>query len=231
VVRPFGHFSYKWCRPYPREDSRPRAAGRQQTATAGIAGPRTAAPLRRLVAAALRTHSLRSALSVRDHRPFGRRGGTLASFFCLICRVGPRACALPIEHVREVMRPCRVDRVEAAPAYLTGVGVIRGETVPVLDAALLLGAEASPVTRFVVLRVGERRVALAVSEVVGTRALDMQELGELPPLLGGCRELCARLGVLDGRLLEVLESGRLLDVAVAGMALDTPPAAGSAVPS
>lgn len=129
------------------------------------------------------------------------------------------------------MRPCRVDRVEAAPAYLTGVGVIRGETVPVLDAALLLGAEASPVTRFVVLRVGERRVALAVGEVVGTRALELEDLGELPPLLSGSRELVARLGVLDGKLLEVLESGRLLDVAAAGMALDKPPAAGSAASS
>jgi purine-binding chemotaxis protein CheW len=127
------------------------------------------------------------------------------------------------------MRPCRVDRVEPAPAYLTGVAVIRGENVPVLDAALLLGAEASPVTRFVVLRVGERRVALAVGEVVGTRALEMEELGELPPLLSGSRELCARMGVLDGKLLEVLESGRLLDVAAAGMALDAPRAAGNPV--
>jgi purine-binding chemotaxis protein CheW len=122
------------------------------------------------------------------------------------------------------MRPGRVDRVEAAPAYLAGVAVIRGETVPVLDAALLLGAEASPVTRFVVLRVGERRVALAVGEVVGTRALELDELGELPPLLSGSRELVARLGVLDGKLLEVLESGRLLDVAT--LAIDAPRAAG-----
>jgi purine-binding chemotaxis protein CheW len=138
--------------------------------------------------------------------------------YCLICRVGPRACALPIEHVREVMRPCRVERVASAPAYLTGLAVIRGENVPVLDAGLLLGGETSPATRFVILRVGERRVALSVAEVVGTRALEAEELGELPPLLDGSTELIARLGVLDGKLLEVLESGRLLDAAAAGMA-------------
>jgi purine-binding chemotaxis protein CheW len=129
------------------------------------------------------------------------------------------------------MRPCRVDRVESAPAFLTGVAVIRGENVPVLDAALLLGAEASVVTRFVVLRVGERRVALSVAEVVGTRALEVDELGELPPLLSGSRELVARLGVLDGRLLEVLESGRLLDIAAATMALEAPGAAGNGATS
>jgi purine-binding chemotaxis protein CheW len=125
------------------------------------------------------------------------------------------------------MRPARVDRVESAPAFLTGVAVIRGENVPVLDAALLLGAEASVATRFVILRVGERRVALAVAEVVGTRALEGDELAELPPLLDGSRELVARLGVLDGRLLEVLESGRLLDIATATLALEAARAAGN----
>jgi purine-binding chemotaxis protein CheW len=114
------------------------------------------------------------------------------------------------------MRPCSVERVESAPAYLAGVAVIRGETVPVLDTALLLGGESGPVTRFVILRVGSRRVAMSVAEVMGTRPLELDELGQLPPLLAGSKELIRGLGVLDGTLLEVLESGRLIEVAAAG---------------
>lgn len=129
------------------------------------------------------------------------------------------------------MRPCRVDRVQSAPPYLMGLAVIRGESVPVLDGALLLSGESSPVTRFVVLRVGERRVALSVAEVVGTRVLAAEELGVLPPLLGGSNELVARLGVLDGTLLEVLESGRLLEVAATGMAASALQGAGNGAPS
>jgi purine-binding chemotaxis protein CheW len=114
------------------------------------------------------------------------------------------------------MRPCPVERVEAAPPYLAGLAVIRGETIPVVDAALLLSGLSGPVTRFVVLRVGQRRIALAVAEVIGTQVLEADALAELPPLLLGSNELIRGLGVLDGQLLEVLESGRLLEIATAG---------------
>jgi purine-binding chemotaxis protein CheW len=112
--------------------------------------------------------------------------------------VGSRACALPLEHVREVMRPRRVDRIEPAPSYLLGVALIRGESVPVVDAGMLLTGEACEATRLVVLRVGERRVALAVAEVVGTRAIEEGDLRALPPLLSGASELVTAMVVLDG---------------------------------
>jgi purine-binding chemotaxis protein CheW len=111
------------------------------------------------------------------------------------------------------MRPCPVERVGAAPAFLVGLAVSRGETIPVLDTALLLSGQSAPVTRFVVLRVGDRRIALTVAEVVGTQALAADAFGELPPLLAASSELVRGLGVLDGQLLEVLESGRLLEIA------------------
>jgi purine-binding chemotaxis protein CheW len=148
-------------------------------------------------------------------------GGTLAALHCLICRVGGRACALPLEHVREVMRPCRVDRIEPAPAYVLGVALIRGESVPVVDAGMLLTGEKCEATRLVILRVGERRVALAVAEVVGTRALEEGDLRALPPLLSGASELVTAMAVLDGKFVEVLENARLLQLAT-GPAVASP---------
>jgi purine-binding chemotaxis protein CheW len=140
--------------------------------------------------------------------------GTLAALHCLICRVGGRVCALPLEHVREVMRPCRTERVLPAPRYLLGVALIRGQTVPVVDAAVLLtGDRDDVVTRFVLLRLEERRVALAVAEVIGTRVLDRDELAGLPPLLAERAELIEHVTVLDGKLVEVLASARLIEAA------------------
>jgi len=143
----------------------------------------------------------------------GEKEGTLASLHCLVCRVGARACALPLEHVREVMRPSAVAPVPSAQKYVLGLGVIRGQSVPVLDMALLLTGHSAPAARFVVLRVGERRVALAVAEVVGAKVLDRAELADLPPLLSEARDRVSALAVLDGNLLEVLESARLLEAA------------------
>ncbi|HTV22252.1 MAG TPA: chemotaxis protein CheW [Polyangiaceae bacterium] len=137
---------------------------------------------------------------------------------CLICRVGGRACALPIEHVREVMRRCPIERVALAPRFTLGVALIRGENVPVIDAGSLLEGQACSGARFVVLRVADRpgsqrRVALAVDEVVGTERLDPRELERLPPLLAAASETVRAMAVLDGRLVEVLETARLVDAA------------------
>jgi purine-binding chemotaxis protein CheW len=113
--------------------------------------------------------------------------------------------------VREVMRRCAVERVESAPNFTLGLALIRGESVPVVDAGVLLTGQACEGARFVVLRVSDRRVALAVDEVLGARRIDAGELGRLPPLLAGAQDLVRAIAVLDGRLVDVLESGRLIE--------------------
>jgi purine-binding chemotaxis protein CheW len=117
------------------------------------------------------------------------------------------------------MRPLPLERVDAAPSFLLGLAVIRGDVTPVVDAAVLLTGQAAPATRFVTLRVDGRRVALAVTGVVGARLVDDDLPAGLPPLLSGSADVRRALGVLDGRLLEVLESARIIDAA-ASIALE-----------
>lgn len=143
------------------------------------------------------------------------RGGFLAALHFLICRVGTRACGLPMAHVREVMRRSAVERVQPAPAFMLGVALIRGENVPVVDAGVLLTGKAGEGARFVVLRVAERSVALAVDEVFGVRGIEASQLGALPPLLADAADRVQAMAVLDGRLLEILESGRLIAATLA----------------
>jgi purine-binding chemotaxis protein CheW len=135
----------------------------------------------------------------------------------LLVRVADRLCALPIHQVREVMRPLPIHRIDQAPAFVAGITVVRGTSVPVVELFLLLSsaASAADITRFVLIHADRRLIALAVSEVVGVRAIDHATLSALPPLLdGGQTEAISALGVRDRQLLLVLNAARLLPVGV-----------------
>ena len=132
---------------------------------------------------------------------------------CLLLRVGKHLCALPLAHVDETMRPQPVRSLVGMPAFVRGVAVIRGVPVPVVDAASVLEERAwSPhPSRFVALKTGGRRVALAVDEVLGVKEIGSVSLAELPPLLAGARErAAAAMAILDNELLLVLQSARFV---------------------
>jgi purine-binding chemotaxis protein CheW len=131
----------------------------------------------------------------------------------LICRVQGRLCALPLHNVIETMRPLSMEVVAGAPYFVCGLAVIRGEPVPVVDAARLLGEEdaAASSERWITLSVGSRQVALAVDDVLGVRRLPADARHALPPLLrDASRDLVSELGMLDESLLLVLQDGHLL---------------------
>lgn len=132
----------------------------------------------------------------------------------LICSISGTLCALPLDGVIEVMRLMPVNVIDHAPSFVRGVSIIRGEPVIVIDGASLLGLPSGdPADRLVVMRVGERLVAFAVTSVVGVRSLSYDLVRDLPPLLQ-LSELDAvtELGRLDGELLVVLGAAHLLDL-------------------
>lgn len=109
------------------------------------------------------------------------------------------------------MRPLPLERVAETREFVRGMSIVRGQAVPVVDARRLLGGDGTSSSgRFVTLRVGSRRVALHVDDVLGVRILAKDLLGEVPPLLGDASAARTALGALDGRLLELLDTARLL---------------------
>lgn len=133
----------------------------------------------------------------------------------LVTRVGGFACALPIAHVIETMRPLPVEPIGGAAddalALVDGLAMIRGAPVPVVDARRLLGVSGAAATRFVVVRVAQRCVALAVDAVLDVKLIDGAALPSLPPLLGSVRrDLVSAIGALDRELLIVLDAARVL---------------------
>jgi purine-binding chemotaxis protein CheW len=140
-----------------------------------------------------------------------RQAGT-----CLVFKVESVACALPVAAVVETMRPLPLQRVDSAPPIVAGLALIRGRATPVIDTARLLGTTAATDTaRFVIVVVGDRQVALAVTSVVGLRAVDDVELRALPPLLASAEAgAVSAIGALDRELLLLLRDARLVPESV-----------------
>jgi purine-binding chemotaxis protein CheW len=123
-------------------------------------------------------------------------------------RAGGRHCTLPAADIVETMRPLPVTPVAGGPASVRGVAVIRGDPVPVVSVARLLGAEHPRPTRFVTVRTGRGPVALEVDEILGLVTLPEPSGRDLPPLLSGAG--AGVVSALDAGLVVVLDGARLL---------------------
>ena len=139
-----------------------------------------------------------------------RSGG--ASVRVLAVRAGARLLAVPISSLAEIMRPLAMTALTGVPAFILGASIIRGCLAPVVDMAALLGAADPAPGRLVALRLGSRRVALAVHSVLGVRTLDVETLQPLfAQAVAGAVE---GLGRLDSELVHVLGATRIVPEAV-----------------
>jgi purine-binding chemotaxis protein CheW len=137
----------------------------------------------------------------------------------LMTRVGAMTFALPVAHVVETMRPLPTERVEGTPASVRGHAVLRGVEIPVVELAHVLGTattassrDSTPAMRFVVVRAGDRLVALAVDAVLGVGPLTA--IGEGKLLDSADHTAVSALGALDAGLLAVLDASRVLSAVV-----------------
>lgn len=132
----------------------------------------------------------------------------------LVCQVRHVLAAFPLDRVIETMRPLPIERLANIPTGVLGVSVIRGAPVPVLDAGALLQAAGDPAfTRYVVLRMEDHTVALAVEAVRGIYEINAQVMGQLPPLLQDTatdKDIVSALGTRDAALLVVLGTARVV---------------------
>ena len=131
----------------------------------------------------------------------------------LMIRSAQRLCALPLDGVVETMRALRIEGLAGAPPFVSGLSIVRGEAMPVVHLAhLLTGELGTTPSRFVVVELArDRRVCLAVDEVLGVRGLDPDRESDLPPLLrdAGAASVAA-LRTLDGELLWLLRAARIV---------------------
>ncbi len=124
-------------------------------------------------------------------------------------RIAGETYLLPVGDVREVVRRGTVTWLPQAPTCVLGVCNLRGEVLPVIDAASLLGAGATAAAQsIVVVEQAGRRAGFAVDAVEGVQPLTDATQPSESPLLSGT-------SLLDGRLTGHVDAGRLLDAVTA----------------
>lgn len=128
----------------------------------------------------------------------------------LVFMVDAQVCALPLAAISEVMRGQPIVPREGLPQGVLGTAIIRGQAVPVVDAGQLLLGNTTSARRLLLLRIGERHVALAVDGIVGPRSISEQQLCATPPLLQANDLVVDSIAVLDSELVHVLNSLRLI---------------------
>jgi two-component system chemotaxis response regulator CheV len=120
-------------------------------------------------------------------------------------RVASEAYAVPVEHVLEVAGLGQVRAVPRARPELLGVRNMRGQILPVVDLARLLGIPRTvPPTRLLVVEAGDRRAGFAIDEVSG-----VGQLGDPAEETGSGLLLGAALA--DGDLIGVIDVVRVFD--------------------
>jgi purine-binding chemotaxis protein CheW len=133
----------------------------------------------------------------------------------LLFHVAGAVLALPVGCVEETLRPLAVEPLPGAPAPLLGTALVRGRRIPVVALAPCLRAEGGRITRWITVRAGLRRLALAVEGVAGVLPFEPAQLDALPSLFAQL-EPAGRdaLATHVPRLLARLRSGWALQTAV-----------------
>ena len=113
-------------------------------------------------------------------------------------RVAGEQYALPVERVLEVAELGEVAAVPGSPAEILGVRNLRGQVLPVIALAAVLGLAGGEPTRVVVVESGELRAGLRVDEVLDVEELPpSSERVESAYLLGACLVDGVLVGALD----------------------------------
>lgn len=118
-------------------------------------------------------------------------------------RVGGEHYSLPVERVLEVAELGEIAAVPGSPEEVLGVRNLRGQVLPVIALAAVLGLSGGEPSRVVVVESGELRAGLRVDEVLDVEELPpSSEQVESDFLIGAC--------LVDGELVGALDVDAVL---------------------
>jgi purine-binding chemotaxis protein CheW len=135
--------------------------------------------------------------------------GNAAAVLWLFCRVGSHSFALPTSHVIETMRPLPIEKLSGAPPLVLGLSIVRGNPVPVINAAMLFDDHLTHYERLITIRAGDRTIAIAAEAVLDVQAIPLHELERLPSLLRKVETIEA-IKMLDQELVFFLNIARVV---------------------
>ncbi|WAC73022.1 chemotaxis protein CheW [Roseateles sp. SL47] len=129
----------------------------------------------------------------------------------LVCWVGPRLCAWPLDGVHEILRPRPLRTLTAPVAHVPGLARIRGRWLPVVDVASALHMPPQAINRLVVVHHDGQTAALGVSRVAGIQRMPLAAIERLPLLLQDERHGGVEgVATLNALLVALLDPARLM---------------------
>jgi purine-binding chemotaxis protein CheW len=130
----------------------------------------------------------------------------------LLVRVADMVCAAEAGAVREILPVQRATRIPGAPVAVAGLINVRGDLVPLIDGARLLGRVAAEATGAVVLmRWRDAAVAVTVDEVLDLVPVPDTDLAAQESLVGIDPAVVRAVGRHGDRAFVVLDLDALLE--------------------
>jgi purine-binding chemotaxis protein CheW len=131
-----------------------------------------------------------------------------------VTRLGSEYLAFELSMVREFTTTRQVAPVPCCPAHIAGQMNLRGDIVTLVDlrpVMKLLGQKAEPLSRVVLLELGELRFGVLVEEVLGIVSLAGLESGaEAPAQPAGVGDYLKHAAPYSGRMVGVVDLPRLV---------------------
>lgn len=101
----------------------------------------------------------------------------------VVFKVSSRNLALPVSHVREILRLQELTGVPNAPQPVAGVMNLRGHVLPVVNTHALLGLPtrlATKASRVLVFLLDDRPIGLVVDDVTGLERIQVELVQRVP---------------------------------------------------
>ena len=140
----------------------------------------------------------------------------------LVFRVGGELFAAPLASVEEALELPQLRAIPEMPRSMLGVVTLRGRMLPAYSPARPLGiALAREDAAALVLRAGERRIALAVDDVDDVFAIDLATLQPAPAAGGGRDGLLVGVARRGAELVAVVDAEALVAACLSDQAQET----------
>ena len=141
-----------------------------------------------------------------------------AALEVLAFTIGAEEYGVDIQGVQELRNYETVTRIANAPAFIKGVVNLRGLIVPIVDLRIKMGVQAPTYDQFtvvIVVNVAQGVMGMVVDSVSDVAKLLPEQIRPAPSLQSGpdAGDYITGLGMLDERLLILLDLERLLSLA------------------
>ena len=139
----------------------------------------------------------------------------------LLFRAGRELFAVPLATIEEAIEAPDIKPLPEMPASMLGVFRLRERLVPAYTPADALGVGPEEAAAALLVRVGDRRIALAIDDVEDVMQLDLSTLRD-PPVLGDADALLIGVARHGRELVGVLDADALIAACLGSRTPETP---------